>query len=95
MKLNVYGRILTLGYLIVLSGMDIVTTHLALVNGAREGNPFAAHILDTWGEPFLYLFKLGAIAAVCILGMWRGLWLTLWAMNALMVVVVLSNLTHV
>ncbi len=81
-------------YLVVLSGLDIVTTHLALLNGAREGNPFASLVLNTWGEPFLYVFKMTTITAVVLLGMWRGLWLTFWVIDAVMMLVVLSNLSH-
>lgn len=90
-----YYKGITLAYFIVLNLCDMLTTHVALRNGALEGNPVATHILDSWGEPMLYAIKASAIICIAMLGAWRGFWRTLWVANAIILLVVVNNLMHV
>jgi hypothetical protein len=87
-------KLLAAAYLAVLSGLDVVTTHMGLIRGAHEGNPITAHLLDTWGEPVLYLAKLGVIALVIVLALRRSPWL-LWSLDLFMVLVVINNIARI
>lgn len=80
---------------VVLSLADMVTTHLALAGGAREGNPFAIFVMTYGGEPLLYLVKIAVLSLVALIGQWRGLTVFLAMLDVLMMVVVLANLSHV
>ena len=48
--------------------LDIFLTYLLLVGGGHdEGNPVARYFLDRWGLKGMFLYKLSAVAVVCVI----------------------------
>lgn len=79
---------------VLLSLLDIITTHLLLGRGDREGNPLAVMLLEHGGEPILYLVKVAAIVIIAAIGVRLRAVATVWIVNFLMFMVVFSNLSH-
>lgn len=88
---------LALAAFALLQAGDVLTTALALGNGAHEGNPFAAAALAYGGWNALLGLKIWLVALVCgaayllpgeLLAPLRG---ALLAANVVMAFVVLSN----
>ena len=81
---------------VLLQLADVLTTTFALRNGAVEANPVAATLMQAHGEPAVYAVKL--LAALGVLGVVVALrrprlWLAPRIANALMLLVVMVNLT--
>lgn len=55
---------------LVLQALDVLTTRTALALGMSEGNPLAAEMLRTGGEPLVYVLKavitLAVVATVLV-----------------------------
>ena len=81
---------------VLLQTLDVLTTYYGLRAGAIEANPLAAWGMAVYGEPAVYAVKL--LAALGVLGVVVALrrprlWLAPRIANALMLLVVMVNLT--
>lgn len=86
-----------LGLLLLANLLDIVTTILGLAFGIPEGNPVEASILASFGEVWMFLFKIALVTALVLAVhplhlRFRRLWPFLLAMTLPTALVVANNL---
>ena len=54
-------------FFILVNVLDYFMTNILIRTGAIEANPVAAYALSRWGFPGMVAFKMGIVAAICIL----------------------------
>lgn len=54
-------------FFILVNVLDYFMTNVLIKTGAIEANPIAAYALSRWGFPGMVAFKMGIVAAICIL----------------------------